>query len=261
MQFSLFIKIATIVFTTLAFALGITAVLGYFKFRKTLIDFVQDRAVVSALSAQSAIESNLDLGLSLVMLRTLPDILGRVRSTDPSIQSMVVFELRRDDASIIYATDGRAAEEVVPPAWLAAQAHAEGPFWTLTEPDTVIVGVPLRNSFGQNVGGVTLLYSRAYVDDKLADAASQLAVWTAALLGASAVLSVIGSFFIFRPVQRRLAMLTRSLHRLDTGNIVRIGTEGNELESGIGHLEEKVGAALCDLEVLSNELARTEARA
>lgn len=51
MQFSLFIKIATIVFTTLAFALGITAVLGYFKFRKTLIDFVQDRAVVSALSA------------------------------------------------------------------------------------------------------------------------------------------------------------------------------------------------------------------
>jgi len=72
---------------------------------------------------------------------------------------------------------------------------------------------------------------------------------------------VIGSFFIFRPVQRRLAMLTRSLHRLDTGNIVRIGTEGNELESGIGHLEEKVGAALCDLEVLSNELARTEARA
>jgi len=97
------------------FAVGMSGLLNFFKYRATADRLIKDRLVVTGAGIENSIRSSLALGLQFSDIGTLPETMDRERSTDELIRTIEVFD---NDGNSLYSTDKLRAMRGVPAAWV-----------------------------------------------------------------------------------------------------------------------------------------------
>jgi hypothetical protein len=178
------------------FAVGMAALLNYFKYRSTAERLVHERLVVTGQAIENAIQSSLALGLQFSDIGTLPGTLERERATDDLIQGIDVFDT---SGQMLYSTDRIRATRPAPVLWMAAIKKMGEADWFVSDKEEAAAGISIQNNFGLTIGYLALRYS----DQKLVSAVhavgSQLAL---AALGVFAVASFLASMALMAVVGR-----------------------------------------------------------
>jgi sensor histidine kinase regulating citrate/malate metabolism len=177
------------------FAVGMSGLLNFFKYRATADRLIKDRLVVTGAGIENSIRSSLALGLQFSDIGTLPETMDRERSTDELIRTIEVFD---NDGRSLYSTDKLRAMRGVPQAWVNEAKDAEGDQWMVKAGLNSAVGVPIKNNFGQVIGHVALRFDEAQLNESSMSVARELVQITvgifmaAGVLASLAVLAVMG---------------------------------------------------------------------
>src|SRR4051794_10052045 len=99
------------------FAVGMSGLLNYFKYRSTMHGIITERVNATGRSVENSIMGSLALGLQFGEIGTLPGTLQRERATDDVITGIDVFDT---EGTILYTTDPGRSPGRVPPEWLTA---------------------------------------------------------------------------------------------------------------------------------------------
>ncbi len=116
-------------------------------------------ANVDFLSTQlrETIEANVSLGLPLADIRLVQDLIERAKLADPQVLAVEVFS---PDGVSLFNTDRGSIGEPILPMWqLAIRYRIQNDRWRIEEFDTIVVGQPIRNDFGEPVGYLALTVS------------------------------------------------------------------------------------------------------
>ena len=196
-------KVAVTLLLILVCTVAITSFFTYSRLHSVLSSLVESRYGVQLYSVKNDVEARLGLGFPLRQLRVVQDSIDREKLNDPAILDIEVFDARGE---ILFDTDRGAIGTLVPAEWLKSAA-AGGALFSHPDDDARAVGLPLANSLGEVTGGVTLRYPAAYLDNELAPMIGDLARVGLLLLGAAALVAMLGSHVLFRPVARRLTAM------------------------------------------------------
>lgn len=178
-----------------AFAVGMSGLLNYFKYRATTNRLVAERLVVTGKSVENSIQSALELGLQFADIATLPGTLDRERATDELIEGIDVFDT---DGKMLYSTDSLRASRPIPEAWLAAARRAGNENWMVDADEDAAAGISIKNNFGLTIGYLALRYSSERVRGDTLAVGKSLALMTLGMfivsagMSAMALLAVIG---------------------------------------------------------------------
>jgi sensor histidine kinase regulating citrate/malate metabolism len=187
------------------FAVGMSGLLNYFKYRSTADRLVKDRLVVTGSGIENSIRSSLALGLQFSDIGTLPETIDRERATDDLIRTIEVFD---NEGQVLYSTDKLRAMRGVPKVWVAEARDAEGDQWMVKSGLNSAVGVPIKNSFGQVIGHVALRFDEAQLNESAMRVARELMAMTLALFAASSLLA-------WWVVQAVMSRMTRDLEAVE----------------------------------------------
>lgn len=168
------------------FAVGMSGLLNYFKYRSTADRLIKDRLVVTGAGIENSIRSSLALGLQFSDIGTLPETMDRERSTDELIRTIEVFDT---EGQTLYSTDKLRAMRGVPPAWLNEAKGADGDQWMVKAGMNSAVGVPIKNSFGQIIGHVALRFDETQLAESSMRVARELTLTALGIFAAAAVLA------------------------------------------------------------------------
>ncbi len=178
------------------FAVGMSGLLNFFKYRSHAERIIKERLVVTGSSIENSIQSSMALGMQFADLGTLPGTLQRERATDDLILSIEVFDV---DGKPLYSTDQLRAARSVPAAWLHAARLAGGKDWFVKRGTESAAGIAIHNSFGLVLGYLALRYSDEQVKAATSDVARQLALST---FGVFVVAAVVASFALVMMMER-----------------------------------------------------------
>jgi hypothetical protein len=196
------------------FAVGMSGLLNFFKYRATADRLVKERLVVTGAGIENSIRSSLALGLQFSDIGTLPETMERERSTDELIRTVEVFDT---EGKSLYSTDRLRAMRGVPPAWVAEAKDADGDYWMVKAGLNSAVGVPIRNSFGQVIGHVALRFDEAQLAESSMQVARQLTLNTLAIFAAAALLASLAVLAMMSRVARDLDLTAARLQAMPGG--------------------------------------------
>ena len=191
------------------FAVGMAALLNYFKYRSTADRIVSARLIVLGKHIENSVQASVALGIAFDDLGTLTGLMKREQTADGLITEINIFDA---DGKPLYSTDQmRMAQHTVPASWLGSARRSRDTDWTVEDGADSAVGMSIKNSFGLTLGYLALRYSRDKIDraahlvgKRLAS--SVLFVFTGAALFASFVLML-----AMRPLERDIGMLEGTL--------------------------------------------------
>lgn len=169
-----------------AFAVGMSGLLNFFKYRSTTHRLVAERLVVTGKAVENSIQSALELGLQFADIATLPGTLDRERATDELIEGIDVFDT---EGKMLYSTDRLRASKPIPSAWLSAARKAGSEYWFVEDAQDAAAGIPVKNNFGLTIGYLALRYSGDRVADGTLAVGKELALMTLGMFVVSAALS------------------------------------------------------------------------
>ncbi len=234
------------------FAVGMAGFLNYFKYRSNAERLIMERLVVTGNAIETNIQSSLALGLNFSDIGTLQGTMERERATDDLILSIEVFDI---DGKPLYSTDRLRAMRNVPTAWLAAAQAAHGNDWVVKDGSESAAGTAIQNNFGLAIGFVALRYSEDKVNASHYTVARELALWTAAVFVAAAVLASMALLAVMRKLARDLDTVEAALRTADPqrpSSAVRNGPFGNALRQCF----ERVRGAEAEIALLRRDLER-----
>ena len=207
------------------FAIGMSGLLNYFKYRGTAARLVTDRLVVTGHSIETSVNAALGLGLQFGDLGTLPAILKREAATDDLIAGIDVFD---SEGRMMYSTDPARGARRAPAAWLAAVRTAKDANWLVESDESNVesaAGMTLKNPFGLTLGHLALRYSNQRMRATNAAVARQMALNAAAMFLASSVLSSLALLAVMRRLNRDV---TQAEAALRSGDVARLaGNHGS----------------------------------
>lgn len=160
----------------LAVAFGLLGFLAYEKHRKAFGGLVQARIAAVTLDLGAAVDAGLNIGLPLAAMGNLGELFQREAAGDPEILSIDAFD---PSGRIIHSSDPARMGDAVPSRWSAAAAA--GRRWRVEEPDALVSGVSMRNSFDAAEGALVVRYDRRGFDAELGATARALA-WQTGLV-------------------------------------------------------------------------------
>lgn len=202
------------------FAIGMTALLDYFKFVSTTEGVLRSRMLVYGASIESSVQNALALGLPLAGNPALAALIGRERAGDPLIRDIDLFD---SDGQIVYSTDAGRVGQPAPAAWRAAAREAMArPHWQFGAADQLGVGVGLQNNFGVTVGQLLIRYSRTTLERGIADMGASLLRHHA--LGLAVALAVLTA--VLGVIFRRF---TADLQNFEAGLVETLAADGRWL--------------------------------
>ncbi|OMH30297.1 hypothetical protein [Motiliproteus sp. MSK22-1] len=137
------------------FAIGMSTLLNYFKFRATTAEMLKSRVLVVADDIDRNVVSSLALGLSFSEISTLQPLIEAEQAAADSIRQIIVFDTK---GKILYSTVPDQMGGRVDSDWLKT-ASTSGEGWLIEGADLNITGRALSNSFDLRVGYVALAYS------------------------------------------------------------------------------------------------------
>ncbi len=203
------VKISSTLAAILFVGLGVTGLLSLHTFERTLGEFLSTRFEFVVGDIRQRIETQLDLGLELASTENIPESMLAYVRNDEQIYTIEVFDA---SGTVIHSTDTSFEGDLVTEEWIRAWQEAdEDGVWALLQRDAGVVGVELRNSFNQNVGSVALRYSRQFLDDSVADRASNLMAVGATNVMIIMALAIFGCMVILRNPLRDLDDLRLAL--------------------------------------------------
>lgn len=212
MAIGLAIRIALVLTLILAAGVAATALLSVYKFERALADFQNSRMTFIISDARRQIQTRMDLGLSLADLEGMDALLQRYVAADPQILSIEVFNT---EGTVLFTTDSTLVGDLVTEDWVHAWgASVDEGMWQLLDRDASVVGVPLQNNLGQDVGALALRSSREFLDDSVDAQARRLLLMGLIVVIVVAPLCSFGAAVLLRRPIGRLRVLADGLHRL-----------------------------------------------
>jgi hypothetical protein len=205
------------------FAVGMSGLLNFFKYRATADRLVKERLVVTGSGIENSIRSSLMLGLQFADIGTLPETMDRERSTDELIRTIEVFDT---EGKSLYSTDRLRAMRGVHPAWVEESRNADGVYWMVKAGVNSAVGVPIKNSFGQVIGHVALRFDEAQLNESSMRVARELALNTLVIFAVAAVLASLAVLAVMNRMARDLDAVEASLNAAPGGRPAKAPTRG-----------------------------------
>jgi hypothetical protein len=234
------------------FAVGMSGLLNYFKYRATADRLIKDRLVVTGAGVENSIRSSLALGLQFSDIGTLPETMNRERSTDELIRTIEVFDT---EGKVLYSTDKLRALRGVPQAWVAEAKDAAGDYWMVKAGVNSAVGVPIKNSFGQMIGHVALRFDMSQLGESSMKVARELTLIALGIFAVAAVLAALA-------VQAVMSGMSRDLDAVEAGLVDAADlTRANAPVRGpfarpLSGFFKTVRSAESQIALLRNQLAR-----
>lgn len=195
------------------FAVGMAALLNYFKYRGTADRLINARLSVISKSIENSIQASLAIGLSFNELATLPSLIERERMVDPLILEIKVFDTRGQP---LYTTNPQSMAQAVPASWLAA-ARRGSDAWSIIDGEHSAVGTTVNNVFGLVVGYVAVNYSRIPIDREAHAVGKELALFASAIFAAAAALASLALNLVMRGLERDMNEVETALQQQADG--------------------------------------------
>ena len=232
MAFGLATRITLALVVILAAGVAMTTVLSAHMFERTLSDFLTSRFEFQLNDIRQRIETQMDLGIELSHLQNVSVELDEYLRADEQILSIEVFD---ETGIVLFSTDPSFVGDLVTEEWVGAWRASRGrEVWSDLERDARVVGVPLRDNLGRDVGSLALRYSRNFFDDNVStQTARLLLVGTLVVLGMTP-LSIFGAMVLLRGLRSELGELRESMvdvasRRRDGSALGRTRTDHPEL--------------------------------
>jgi hypothetical protein len=204
------------------FAVGMAALLNYFKYRSTADRIVSGRLIVLGKHIENSIQASIALGIAFDDLGTLTGLMNRERTADGLITEINVFDA---EGKPMYSTDQmRMAREAVPASWLAAARRARDADWAVDEGADSAVGMSIKNSFGLTLGYLALRYSRDKIDRAAHAVGKRLALSAAIAFVGAALFASLALVLAMRPLERDIGAVEQAVR--DPSRIGSIETIG-----------------------------------
>lgn len=208
--------------------------MSWFRFQTTLTGLIQNRLTVVGITLADSLEGAVDLGIGLGEVEIASALLQRARSDDPSIDGIEVFNT---DGRVLFSTQTGRVSSIVLEDIFDAQRVAQERTWSLETETSFISGVDITNSFGQQIGGVVLSYSKKGFS-------GQVARFSASLTRNAAIVTLVFSVVVVVVITLGFRDLSRFM---DAIRVEVRGRERNETEAMVGGTDAKasqVGAPL-----------------
>jgi len=190
------------------FAIGMAALLNYFKYRSTADKLITARLIVIGKGIENSIQASLALGLSFNELGMLPSLIERERTADPLIREIKVFDAKGNP---LYGTNPKGMSQSAPANWLAAAKRAGDATWSVIDGENSAVGIGVKNNFGQIAGYVVLNYSRIVIDQDAHAVGKELALIALAIIAAAAALAAFVLNLVMRGLERDMNAMEAAL--------------------------------------------------
>jgi len=190
------------------FAVGMAALLNYYKYRSTAASIVKSRLVVVGRNIENTIQAALAVGLAFSELSTLPAVLDRERRADDVIRDILVFD---PDGNVLFHVGGDAKPARVANDWLAAARSAASREWFVDSRKDPAVGVSIQNNFGVKVGDLAIRYSTATMAKAAGQVAREIAIGALAVFIGAAGLAALLVAWVMRRVEADVQRMERAL--------------------------------------------------
>lgn len=190
------------------FAVGMAALLNYYKYRSTAASIVKSRLVVVGRNIENTIQAALGVGLAFNELSTLPAVLERERLADDVIRDIIVFD---PDGHVLFHVGGDAKPASVTNSWLAAARAAASREWFVESRTDPAVGVSIQNNFDVKVGYLAIRYSTAAMAKAAGRVARDIAIGALAVFLGAAGLAALLVGWVMRRVEADVARMERAL--------------------------------------------------
>lgn len=209
MAFGLATRITFALVAILAAGVALMTVLSAHMFERTLSDFLNSRFEFELSDLRQRIETQVDLGIELGDLQSVPAELEEYRHAEEQILTIEVFD---ETGTVLFSTDPSFVGDLVTEEWVTAWRTIHGAdVWSNLERDARVVGVPLRDNLGRDVGSLALRYSRDFFDDSVSAQWTRLMLIGAIVVLSMAPLTVLGAMFLLRGVRGELRDLSESM--------------------------------------------------
>ena len=212
MKFGLATRITLALVVILAAGVAMTTVLSAHMFERTLSDFLTSRFEFEINDVRQRVETQMDLGIALGNLQGVSEMLEEYQQADEQILSIEVFDER---GVVLFSTDPSFVGDLVTEEWVAAWRAGRGrQVWSDLERDARVVGVPLRDNLGRDVGSLALRYSRDFFDDNVTTQTARLLVIGAVVVLGVIPLCILGAMVLLRGLRRELGDLRQTMNDL-----------------------------------------------
>ena len=220
MPFGLALRITLTVVAILGVGLAMTVTLSVHMFERTLTDFLSSRFEFQLNDIRRRLETQLDLGIEFPDLQGVPEELDQYLRADEQILSIEVFD---ETGIVLFSTDPSFVGDLVTEEWVSSwrTSRSRG-VWSSLERDARVVGVPLRDNLGREVGSLALRYSRDFFDASVLTQASRLLIIGAVVVLVLIPLSILGALLLLRGLRDELQTLRRAMD--DVANQRRSGS-------------------------------------
>ena len=211
------------------FAVGMSGLLNFFKYRSTVETIVKDRLVAIGNAVEGSIQSSLALGLQFADLAQLPTTMARERAGDDLILSIDVFDTV---GSPLYSTDRLRGANKMPPEWLTEASRPGIDTWCVESSNESVAGITIQNNFGLTIGHLAMRYSNAPIRQAEQAVGRELAFIALGVFAVSATLAALALLAVKGRLTRDLVaveLLLRSAEPARLSLAVRKGPFGPAL--------------------------------
>ncbi|MXZ80088.1 MAG: hypothetical protein F4Z15_01670 [Gammaproteobacteria bacterium] len=201
MFFGFAFRVALVLVPILVMGIAITSALSLHKFGQTFSNLLDSRFEFVTGQIRNDIETQMDLGLPLENLQ-ITEVLEAYGLDDRQILSIEVFD---ESGLILHSSDSSSIGDLIPEEWISIwrlNASTGNPSWFTQETDAGVVGTPIRNNLGQDVGSLVLRYSRDYLDQKIRSQARHLLVVNSAAAGIAILIAFFSAMYLLNQVCR-----------------------------------------------------------
>ena len=206
-------RITVMMMLILGIGVVITTTLSTHKFDDTLDGFLTSRYKFVIDEIRQHVETNLNIGIALTDLQDINREIIKHRQTDDQILSIEIFD---SNGTVLFSTDPSFVSDQVSDRWWRA-SRSQQQVWAHSERDARVVGGPIYDGFGQNVGSVALRYTRIFFDHHVAAQTYYLMIVCAVVVVIMLVFSMLGAIGSVRSVRADIRDLGDALNDLSKG--------------------------------------------
>ncbi|MEO5375889.1 MAG: hypothetical protein H7840_16785 [Alphaproteobacteria bacterium] len=253
---SVAVRIGATVVAIFVCAIALTALLNVHKFSALFTEVVEDRLAFAVEDIRVSVEAGLNLGVPLGALTRTQDILEENLRQDKAILSIEVFD---QGGQVLFGTDRGFIGDLVAERWLNIWRRTPTGTWTLSDPESLVVGTALVTSVGEAAGGIVLRYSRAALAEPIATAQVSLVRLGALLTAATAGLVFVGVWLLLRPTLISFLRMERTAAAAcDDSQVTFAPGDGLPMEATFAAFLGTAAEAMKDMQAATAEIHRLD---